>query len=282
PPESKPHIVKKYQSVVGGLLWLSLSTGVDITAAVSLPSGYSHNPSEGHLTSAYHVVKYLKGTPDWGIRYTQPLPSSDSPDSVYDPARCVQGVVAWPTDGVPRITSFDRLDPFTDSNWGPQDASVPKEGEMRQEGEMNSLLGAVVTYLGGPLDWSCTREKRCSRSVCESEVKGMDEGVKMVQGLRHLFGDIGATHLSEATPMLFSDNQGGILWAKSEAITKKMRHINIREVAVRDAVKFNEITIGHIPGPLNPADAFTKEMRNDAHFRDLRACLMSPRQLSEV
>ena len=282
PPESKPQLVQKYQSVVGGLLWLSLSTRLDITAAVSLLTGYSHNPSQGHLDSAHHVAKYLKGTPDWGIRYTQPLPP-DSPNYVYDPSECVRGMVAWPTDGVPRVSSFDRLDVCTDSNWGPQDASHPKDGEMRQEGEVNSLLGSVVTYLGGPLDWSCTREKRCSRSVCESEVKGMDEGVKMVLALRHLFADLpGASHISEATPMLYSDNQGGIFWAQSEAITKKMRHINIREVAVRDAVKFKEITIGHIPGPLNPADAFTKEMRNDAHFRDLRACLMSQRQLSEV
>ena len=275
-PSSKAALVQKYQSIVGSLLWLSLGTRLDITTAVSLLCGYSHNPSQGHIDAAIHVAKYLKGTPEWGIRYTQPLPAT--PDTaIYDPAACVRGMVAWPTDNIPRVSSFDRLDVSTDSNWGPQDASHPKDGELRQEGEVNSLLGAVVTYMGGPLDWSCTREKRCSRSVCESEVKGMDEGVKMVLALRHLFTDLGATHISDATPMLYSDNQGGIYWAQSEAITKKMRHVNIREVAVRDAIKHGDIVIGHIPGPLNPADAFTKEIRDGAHFKDLRACLMSPR-----
>jgi hypothetical protein len=258
-----------------------LSTRLDITAAISLLSGYSHNPSQGHLDSVIHVAKYLKGTPEWGIRYTQPLPA-DSPNAGFDPSACIHGMLAWPTDGIPRIGTFDRLDVCTDSNWGPQDASHPKDGEMRQEGEVISLLGAVVTYLGGPLDWSCTREKRCSRSVCESEVKGMDEGVKMVLALRHLFADLGASHIATATPMLYSDNQGGIHWALSEAITKKMRHINIREVTIRDALKSDEITIGHIPGPLNPADAFTKEMRDQTHFCDLRGCLMSPRRPEQV
>ena len=167
----------------------------------------------------------------------------------------------------------------TDSNWGPQDASHPKEGELRYDDEVNSLLGSVVTYMGGPLDWSCTREKRYSRSVCESEIKAMDEGVKMVLPLRHLFADLHATHLSAATPMHFADNAGGIAWASSEAITKKLRHVNIREVAVRDSIRQSEITLHHIPGDLNPSDLFTKEMKSLEHFVQLRACLMSPRSL---
>ena len=112
--------------------------------------------------------------------------------------------------------------------------------------------------------------------MCESEVKGMDEGSKMVEGLRLLFRALGATEVEKATSVLFADNQGGIAWANSEAITKKMQHVDIREMAVRDAIKFNDIVLAHIPGTLNPADLFTKEMKDTSHFLVLRSCLMSP------
>ena len=45
-----------------------------------------------------------------------------------------------------------------------------------------------------------------------------------------------------------------------------MPHVNIREVVVRDAIKHGDIIIGHIPGPLNTADAL--EMHDGAHFKD--------------
>jgi hypothetical protein len=275
PPTDKPELVKDYQSIVGGLNWISLSTRLDLTGPVSLLATYLHNPSQGHLDSAKYVLRYIKGTMDWGIRFTQ-APDEPSYDE-FDPEDCLKAIVAWPTDAIPRIANVDRLDTYTDSNWGPQDASRPHPGETRTDAEMYSLLGAVVTYMGGPLDWCSVREKQASRSVCESEIRGMDEGTKMILGLRHLFEDFEATHLSVPTPILYSDNQGGIAWAHSEAITKKLRHVNLREVAVRDSIRAGAITLGHIPGKINPSDLFTKEMKDRAHFELLRSALMSRR-----
>ena len=86
--------------------------------------------------------------------------------------------------------------------------------------------------MGGLLDWGSA-----SRSVCESEIRGMDAGTTMILALRHLFEDLEVPHLAKPTPILYSDNQGGIAWAQSEAITKKLRHVNLREVAVRDSLR---------------------------------------------
>jgi hypothetical protein len=105
----------------------------------------------------------------------------------------------------------------------------------------------------------------------------MDESVKMVLAVCHLFEDLKATHLSGPTPMSFADKQcRGIAWAHSEAITKKMQHVNIREVAVRDSICLGKIKLSHIPGELNPSDLVTKEMKDKNHFFNLRACHMSP------
>ena len=103
----------------------------------------------------------------------------------------------------------------------------------------------------------------------------MSEGHKMVMGLRNFFKDLDATHLSQPTPLLFCDNQGAVTWVHSEAISRNMRQLNLRQCTLRESVKLGEVNAVHIPGPLNSADLFTKEIRDKLHFVDLRSSLMS-------
>ena len=177
PPEAKPALVKKFQSLVGGFNWLSTSTRPDVTAVTSLLASHLHNPSHGHVDAAMHVLRYLKGTPNWGLRFTQPPADRRGQ---FDPEDCLTGVVAWPAKGepMPALGSFDRLDEFTDSNWGPQDASHPKPEQTVRDEDMKSLLGNLATFMGGPIDWKAVRERHISPSICESEIKAMSEGHK--------------------------------------------------------------------------------------------------------
>ena len=48
-----------------------------------------------------------------------------------------------------------------------------------------------------------------------------------------------------------------------------MRHVNLKDCAVRDSIQAKEVDLCHIPGDINPSDIFTKEMRGAAHFRTL-------------
>ena len=59
---------------------------------------------------------------------------------------------------------------------------------------------------------------------------------------------------------------------------KGLRHLNIRDCAVRDSVLAEEVTIHHIQGIINPADIFTKEMKDGLHFRTLRDSFMMSRE----
>jgi hypothetical protein len=49
---------------------------------------------------------------------------------------------------------------YTDANWGPQDASHPLPDETVVIEDAQSLLGHVVTRMGGPVCWGCMRETR--------------------------------------------------------------------------------------------------------------------------
>ena len=64
------------------------------------------------------------------------------------------------------------------------------------------------------------------------------------------------------TPLLHCDNQGAVTWVHSESVNRQMRQFNIRQCGIREAVRFKEVQPVHIPGALNPADLFTKEMRD--------------------
>ena len=103
----------------------------------------------------------------------------------------------------------------------------------------------------------------------------MSEGHKMVMGLRNLFEDLEATHLANSTPFLFCDNQGAVTWVHSESVSRNMRQFNIRQCSIRESVRMEEVEPVHIPGALNPADMFTKEMRDKEHFLQLRSTIMS-------
>jgi hypothetical protein len=264
-PEAKPALVKAYQKLVGGLNWLGCSTRPEITACVSLLSRHLTNPSSPHLDSAKYVLAWLKGSLDQGIRFTQG-------------GLCTEGLTAWPDR--PTDSPFSLT--FTDANWGPQDASHPKPHETIVEDEVRSLLGHVIMRMGGPIIWGCVREpKKASRSSCEAKIGAMDEGCKSAQQLRNIMGDLDLPESLLPIP-LYNDNNGAVEWSEGVSISKKMRHLNIRECAVRGAQQAKEIVVRMIPGHSNIADLFTKEFKSDSVFKNLVDFILSPRLLGGV
>jgi hypothetical protein len=76
---------------------------------------------------------------------------------------------------------------------------------------------------------------------------------------------------TKATPV-YNDNQGCIDWSKSTSI-KNLRHLNILNISVREAVLHKEIDLKHHPGIHNAADMFMKEHKDKLHVTALRECL---------
>jgi hypothetical protein len=125
---------------------------------------------------------------------------------------------------------------------------------------------------GCPILWKTHKEARISCSSCEAEVQATDECVKNAQMFRHVLDDL---HLLDSSlpTNVYNDNRGAVDWSKSFS-TKGMRHVNIRENAIREARLLNEISIHHIPGSSNPADIFTKEFKSDPTFKQLRSLIL--------
>jgi hypothetical protein len=64
--------VKEYQQIVGELQFASLVARPDISCAVGTLSQFNIKPTSLHLAAAKRVLRYLKGTADWGIVYSPP------------------------------------------------------------------------------------------------------------------------------------------------------------------------------------------------------------------
>jgi len=57
-----------YRSLIGCLMYLT-ATRPDIMFAISLLSHFMHCPSEMHLKAAKRVLRYIKGTIDYGVKF---------------------------------------------------------------------------------------------------------------------------------------------------------------------------------------------------------------------
>ena len=61
-----------YRSIVGSLLYLASSTRPDLSYAVGMVSRFLNNPGPQHVAAVKHILKYLKGTANYGLRYEAP------------------------------------------------------------------------------------------------------------------------------------------------------------------------------------------------------------------
>jgi Reverse transcriptase (RNA-dependent DNA polymerase) len=60
-----------YQTAISSLLYAALAIRPDIAYAVSTLGRYTSNPSEYHQTAVKRLFRYLKGTINYGIKYSK-------------------------------------------------------------------------------------------------------------------------------------------------------------------------------------------------------------------
>ena len=71
PSQAEPVNQTEYQSAVGSLMYLAVSTRLDIAFSVNNLARFNSNPQKEHWTALKQILKYLKGTTNIGILYKQ-------------------------------------------------------------------------------------------------------------------------------------------------------------------------------------------------------------------
>jgi len=62
--------VKHYQLIIGLLIYLIVQTRPDIYFTVIVLSRFNQNPNAKYLTTAKRVLRYLRGTLEYGLTYS--------------------------------------------------------------------------------------------------------------------------------------------------------------------------------------------------------------------
>ena len=70
PSSDEPFDIQTYQQAIGCLTYVSTATRPDIVAAVEVLFQYMSKPSKDHWMGVKHVLRYLKGTLNYGLKFS--------------------------------------------------------------------------------------------------------------------------------------------------------------------------------------------------------------------
>ena len=139
-----------YRAIVGSLLYVSTWTRPDISFAVSQVARFQQSPSNHHWQCAKHILRYLKGTRDFGLSYS----AGESVDR-------------------PLI-----LRGFVDASWG-EDLDTRR-----------SQSGYLFTLGNATISWNSKLQTTVALSSTEAEYLALSSAVKEALSLCNLLRDI--------------------------------------------------------------------------------------------
>jgi hypothetical protein len=129
--------------------------------------------------------------------------------------------------------------------------SAVRDGTLLPLFKCRSMSGGIIFCQGGPVAWIAVRQERTSLSSCEAEIRATNEVSKLLMGIRNLAESVRAsrfdiTDTTAASP-LYNDNESCVCWSHNMT-TKQIRHMEMRDNAVREWVQDSYLQILHVPG----------------------------------
>jgi hypothetical protein len=122
--------------------------------------------------------------------------------------------------------------------------------------------------------WSSKCQTFTVQSSAEAEIYATDECAKNLLHLINIINDLSLTSDLISGPIpIWNDNNACVCWSKNTT-TKGLRHVQIRENAIREGVFAGIFDVKHISGKDNPSNIFTKEDKDIEHFVNVRNSIM--------
>lgn len=152
--EDRKQVAKvPYREVLGSLLYLARRTRPDISLAVGILCRSSHDPTMGQWMSVLRILRYLKGTLEYGVFI----------------------------GGTPVKERKVHIEAYTDADWA---------GDRT---DRRSTSGYILLMNGGALSWASMKQKCTALSSTEAEYVGLSECCRAIARVRNLFVELGFT-----------------------------------------------------------------------------------------
>jgi hypothetical protein len=209
-----------YQALVGSLLYLSVNTRPDISHAVGVLSRFMSCPRDTHWEAAKHVLRYLAGTPDLGLRFSGKIIQT-------------QGVYA--------------SEMYTDADFA---ADVDRR---------RSTTGGVMLINGAAVLWISKLQSVVATSTTEAEYIAASvatkDGLWVRKLLAEMYGRVAPLTLSvdnQSALVLISEHTAGQ--------SGRTKHIDVQFHFVRDRFQRGDLSVRFVPTADQKADMFTKQL----------------------
>ena len=157
--KEQPADPEVYRQMIGSFMHLAIISRPDIAFTVSALSKFNSDPSIHHLLAAKHLLRYIQGTKDFGLRFYTTT-STRNPD----------------------------ISPF-----GFSDASYASDPDDRK-----SISGYVFFLANTPISWSAHKQSVVALSTMEAEYIALSDAAKEAIFLRKLLSSL-QIHVSSPT-----------------------------------------------------------------------------------
>jgi hypothetical protein len=221
---------KPYMSMVGSLLYASISTRPDISHAVSVASRFMKTPGEKHWKAAKRTLRYLQGTTQFGLEYEAEGDVEDV--DIKTPLEVVG---------------------YCDADWA---------GDVD---DRKSTTGYVIKINGCTISWLSKKQGTVALSTAEAEYMSISSLVQELKWFHQVLTELEIPH---TIPMrIYTDNQAAKAISENDLHHQRTKHIDLRHHFVRDAVAAGEVKIEWIQSENQLADVFTKGLNKQTYKR---------------
>jgi hypothetical protein len=228
-----------YQELVGSLGFISAQTRPDVAKACSYLAQFNINPGSQHLGQVVQAWRFL-----WNTRTTAMKASASA---------IKQEGHSWAA----RPSEVEEPEPIF---FGASDASFADDTETRASSE-----GYLFKLFGLPIDWKATKQRTVTKSTTEAELYALSRTGSEIIWWTNLFTELNFN--PNIDPVVYCDNAQtvGVVTKPNERLQTKLRHVDIHQMWIRQAVQRGEINVHWIPTNQMPADGFTKVLTGQKH-----------------
>ncbi|KAL7547756.1 hypothetical protein ACHAWF_011034 [Thalassiosira exigua] len=239
---------REYRRLVGCIGWIAMNTRPDLAPVHSFLSSYNNKPAPGHMKAALYAFHYVHSTHDYGISFTS---KEKAPMHTYIHYPDSSDVEAYDDAKRPSGGTSHKCTTYSDACWGSQLGNSVPMGTWMPLFKFCSMSGGIIFRSGGPIAWFSERQERSSHSSCEAEIRATDHAARDTVSVRHLISGLRALGYpiadDESATTLYNDNSACFQWSHNMN-TKRTRHMDNKETAVREWVQDGSLKVVHVRG----------------------------------